>query len=79
VLGSDCIQDVQPSGYPMDLLRPIHVVGLVALGLWLIDNMELTEAAAVCAEQERWEFFFAMLPWRFVGVTAAATNPIALF
>jgi len=79
-LGSDCIQDVQPSGYAaFDLLRPIHVVSLVALGLWLIDNMELTELAATCAAEGRWEFFFAMLPWRLKGITSSATNPVAMF
>ena len=79
-LGSDAIQDVQPSGFPtFELFRPIHAVGLVALGLWLIDNMELTEVAAKCASIGRWEFFFAMLPWRMVGVTSSATNPIAIF
>jgi kynurenine formamidase len=79
-LGSDAIQDVQPSGFPtLDLLRPIHTVGLVALGLWLIDNMELTELADKCRETNRYEFFFAMLPWRMMGVTSSATNPIALF
>jgi kynurenine formamidase len=56
----------------------IHAVGLVAMGLWLIDNMELTELAAACTRLERSEFFFAMLPWRMVGVTSSATNPIAL-
>ncbi|WMN01752.1 cyclase family protein [Rhodococcus erythropolis] len=80
VIGSDCIQDVQPSGFTtMDLIRPIHTVGLVALGLWLIDNMELTELAEKCANLNRWEFFFTMLPWRMVGVTSSATNPVALF
>ena len=78
-LGSDSIQDVQPSGYDtLDLLRPIHIVGLVALGLWLIDNMQLTELAALCAEQQRWEFLFTMLPWCFAGITSAATNPVAV-
>jgi kynurenine formamidase len=80
VLGSDCIQDVQPSGFDtIDLFRPIHAVALVALGLWLIDNVELTALAATCGERQRWEFFFSMLPWRFVGVTASATNPVAMF
>ncbi|MFJ8754943.1 cyclase family protein [Streptomyces sp. NPDC102441] len=79
VLGSDCIQDVQPSGFDtFDLFRPIHVVSLVAMGLWLIDNMELTELAGTCAAENRWEFLFTMLPWRFVGVTASATNPVAV-
>lgn len=80
VLGSDAIQDVQPSGYDsFDLLRPIHAVSLVAMGLWLIDNMALTDLAKKCAAEQRWEFFFAMLPWRMVGVTSSATNPVAIF
>ena len=80
VLGSDGIQDVQPSGFDaMDLYMPIHAVTLVAMGLWLIDNVELTELAATCAAKQRWEFFFSMLPWRLVGVTSSATNPIAMF
>src|SRR6185312_9789742 len=43
ILGNDGIQDVQPSGFGQDFVRPIHTVALVALGLWLIDNMHLTE------------------------------------
>jgi len=36
-LGSDAIQDVQPSGFDsFDLLRPVHNVALVALGLCLL-------------------------------------------
>jgi kynurenine formamidase len=79
-LGGDCIHDVQPSGFEsFELFRPVHLVSLVALGLWLIDVMELTELATTCADEQRWEFFFAMLPWRMVGVTSSATNPIAMF
>ena len=78
-LGSDAIQDVQPSGYEsLDLFRPVHAISLVALGLWLIDNMALTELARKCADTRRSAFFFAMLPWRMVGVTSCATNPIAV-
>lgn len=79
VLGNDGVQDVQPSGYGLDLIRPVHTIGLVALGLWLIDNMELTELASVCRDEGRWEFFFAALPWRMVGVTSSASNPVAIF
>lgn len=79
-LGSDTVQDVQPSGYDdWDLFRPIHSIGIVALGLWLIDNMDLTEAVDKCREVERWKLFFALLPWKMVGVTSAATNPVAIF
>jgi hypothetical protein len=79
VLGNDGIQDVQPSGYSLNLLRPIHAVSLVAMGLWLIDNMQLTELAKACQDENRWEFFFAALPWRMVGVTSSASNPVAVF
>jgi hypothetical protein len=49
------------------------------MGLWLIDNVELTELAATCELKNRYEFFFAALPWRMVGVTSAANNPVAIF
>ncbi|MDQ1051136.1 hypothetical protein [Streptomyces sp. V4I2] len=82
VLGNDGVQDVQPSGYGPDLTRPVHTASLVALGLWLIDNMELTELTeltAVCRGEPRWEFFFAALPWRMVGITSSASNPVTVF
>jgi kynurenine formamidase len=79
VLGNDGVQDVQPSGFGVDFLRPIHTVAIVALGLWLIDNMNLTELAEACREENRWDFFFAALPWRMKGVTSSASNPVAVF
>ena len=64
----------------MDFIRPIHTVALVALGLWLIDNVDLTELAQACLKEEnRWDFFFAALPWRMKGVTSSASNPVAVF
>jgi kynurenine formamidase len=79
LLGMDGQQDQLPSGYDtMDLFMPVHAVGIVALGLWLLDNAELAELATACAEAGRWEFFFALLPWRLKGVTSCPTNPIAL-
>ena len=40
MLGSDAIQDVQPSGYP-NFRQPIHRIGITHMGLWLIDNCNL--------------------------------------
>ena len=79
VLGNDGVQDVQPSGFGLDFIRPIHTVGIVALGLWLIDNVDLTELSEACREDKRWDFFFAALPWRMKGVTSSASNPVAVF
>jgi kynurenine formamidase len=80
VLGMDGIQDVMPSGYAaVDLTMPVHLVSLVAMGLWLIDNVSLTALASTCESRRQWEFFFAMLPWRMVGVTSSVVNPVAMF
>ena len=37
ILGNDGVQDVQPSGFGLDFLRPIHTVALVALQPYLDD------------------------------------------
>jgi kynurenine formamidase len=80
LISSDNINDANPSGYESrDLMLPVHCVGLVAMGLWLVDNMILDDLAVTCAQLKRWEFMFATLPWRFVGVTASPVNPVALF
>lgn len=81
VIGSDNINDVTPPGYDAPGLEryPVHAVGLVAMGLWLIDNMILDELADRCARLRRWEFMFMMLPWRLVGATSSPVNPVALF
>lgn len=80
LLGMDGGQDVAPPESPnFDLLMPIHVVGLVAMGLWLLDNAALDELARTCREKNRWEFLISVLPWRMVGVTSSAVNPVAVF
>ncbi|MEO5899535.1 MAG: cyclase family protein [Ilumatobacteraceae bacterium] len=77
-LGSDVAQDVHPSGVPGHGM-PIHTVGLVAMGLWLIDNCDLDELARNCAERNRWEFLFMLAPLRFRGATGSPVNPLAVF
>ncbi len=79
VLGSDCINDVIPSGYAGPSLGlPVHAVALVALGLWLVDNMALHELAGACRTSQRWDFLFTMAPLRIVGSTSSPVNPLAL-
>jgi kynurenine formamidase len=78
VLGSDSAQDVRPSGV-VGFSMPIHTVGIVAMGLWLIDNCNLEDLAATCAELNRWEFQFFLGPLRFRGATGSPANPIAVF
>ena len=35
--------------------------------------------ASACRDENRFEFFFAALPWRMKGVTLSASNPVAVF
>ncbi|HEV8672826.1 MAG TPA: cyclase family protein [Methylomirabilota bacterium] len=76
--GSDTHNDVTPTPYP-GMGHPFHIVALVGLGLWLIDNMNLEELARACAERSRWEFLLTIAPLRLKNVTGSPVNPIALF
>lgn len=77
-IAADVPQDVVPSGYP-NIYLPVHSVGIVAMGLWLIDNCQLEDLAAACERSERWEFQLTIAPLRLDGVTGSPVNPIALF
>src|SRR5437763_13229819 len=78
VMGSDTANDVSPSGYSRIAL-PVHVIGLVAMGLWLVDNCDLEELATTCESLSRWEFLLSVSPLRLTGLTGSAVNPIATF
>jgi kynurenine formamidase len=76
--GSDTHNDITPTPYPA-IGHPFHIVALVGLGLWLIDNMNLEDVARACAERGRWEFLLTIAPLRLRNVTGSPVNPIALF
>ena len=78
VIGADTAQDVHPSGYP-GLRSPVHAVGIVAMGLWLIDNCDLEPLATACTDHDRWEFLLSVLPLRLAGATGSPVNPVAMF
>jgi hypothetical protein len=56
-----------------------HVVCLVAMGLWLIDNANLEDVARTAARLNRWEFLLSIAPLRLKAVTGSPVNPIAVF
>lgn len=78
MLGSDTHNDVSPLPYPR-LGNALHVVALVGMGLWLIDNMNLEELSRACAARGRWSFMLTLAPLRLVGATGSPVNPVALF
>jgi kynurenine formamidase len=80
VIGNDGGQDAMPSGYHTEgLPMPIHAIGITAMGLWLIDNLDLEPLAEACAERGRWTFFVHLAPLRLAGATGSPLNPIAIF
>lgn len=78
LIGADTPQEVQPSGYA-GVLMPVHAVGLVAMGLWLLDNCDLEECARTAAGLGQWDFQLAVAPVRFAGTSGSPVNPIATF
>ena len=78
MLGGDQNNEVSPSGYP-NIGEPVHEVGMPALGLWLIDNMNLEELSRACEQRNQWEFMLVLAPLRFKGATGSPANPLAVF
>jgi kynurenine formamidase len=77
-LGGDGVSDVVPSGIEGARL-PIHSVALVAMGLPLLDNLDLERLGTACAEEGRAAFLLAIAPLVIQGGTASPVNPIAVF
>lgn len=80
VLGSDAVHDPSPSPGPIeDWPIPVHMCGLVSMGLHLLDNLYFADLEKMCARHQRWEFFFSLAPLRIARGTGSPVNPIAIF
>ncbi|SNY66872.1 cyclase family protein [Paractinoplanes atraurantiacus] len=78
LIGADTPQDVQPSGY-QNILMPIHAIGLVAMGLWLLDNCDLEACATTAMSLSQWDFHLTVAPLRLAATSGSPVNPIATF
>jgi kynurenine formamidase len=79
VLGSDGVSDPLPGNEAPGWPIPVHQCCLVAMGVHLLDNLQLARLAAACAERSRWEFLFSVAPLRVERGTGSPVNPLALF
>lgn len=70
--------EVIPAETP-DVETPVHILLIVAMGLWLGEIFDLERLADRCAEQGRHEFFFAAQPLRVTGAIGSPINPLAIF
>jgi kynurenine formamidase len=77
VLGSDSNNDTFPSiAEGVDF--PVHVLAVNAMGLHLLDWLQLDDLAGLCAETGRWSFCCVIAPLRLVRGTGSPVNPIAI-
>jgi len=77
VLATDYVSDAIPSPYPRVGL-PVHTVGIVAMGLWILDNAELGPLSAECQKLGRWTFLTTIAPLRIARSTGSPVNPLAV-
>lgn len=78
VMGSDTGNDVAPTGYEK-FTNPVHQVGIVGMGLWILDNAWLDDLADECKHRGRWQFAITINPLRIPNATGSPVNPIAIF
>jgi kynurenine formamidase len=77
-LGSDGNNDTAPSTTE-GVEFPIHVLALNAMGVHLLDYLQLEDLARRCEAEQRWEFLFVAAPLRITRGTGSPVNPIAIF
>jgi kynurenine formamidase len=76
-LGGDGNSDTAPSSTEgVDF--PIHVLALNAMGIHLLDYLQLEDLLAACERAGRWEFLFVAAPLRITGGTGSPLNPLAI-
>jgi len=77
VYAGDCIEQ-RPSGHPL-VPMPLHQVGLVAMGLCMLDCPDVEILAAACRRHQRADFLLMIAPLRLPGGSGSAVNPLAIF
>ena len=78
VIGSDLALDVLPSGVE-GVEFPVHCVVLVAMGMPILDNLDLDALSEAAAARKRWTFLLTVAPLAVPGGTGSPVNPLATF
>jgi kynurenine formamidase len=77
-LGSDGNNDTAASAVE-GVGFPVHVLAINALGLHLLDYLNLEDVVALCEDLRRWSFLCVIAPLRLPWGTGSPVNPIAIF
>jgi kynurenine formamidase len=76
IIGSDWTHDV---GTVEGVIYPVHRFAIVALGMTLLDALDLEELSARAAALNRWEFLLAVEPTNATNATGSPVNPLVMF
>ncbi|MFJ9821836.1 cyclase family protein [Streptomyces sp. NPDC101151] len=77
LLGADGDSDVRPS--PVEGVHsPVHALAVAAMGVPLLDNLDLEALAVAAAEARRYEFLLVLSPLNVPGGTGSPVNPVAV-
>ena len=77
VFSGDCIERL-PSGYPR-VPMPLHQIGLVAMGLMILDATDVESLRNLCRDEARNDFLFVASPLRLPGGSGSPVNPLVVF
>lgn len=78
ILGSDGASDVLPSQVA-GVSQPIHQLVLIAMGMPILDNLDMEALSATAAKLNRYDFMLSASPLAVAGGTGSPLNPIATF
>ena len=78
VIGCDGVSDRNPSSVE-GISDPFHILSLVAMGMPILDNLNLEELSEVADRAKRYTFMFTGAPLRAKGASGSPLNPIAVF
>ncbi|MFF4560278.1 cyclase family protein [Streptomyces sp. NPDC001435] len=77
LLGADGDSDVRPS--PVDGVHsPVHALAVAAMGVPLLDNLDLEALSVATAAARRYAFLFVLSPLNVPGGTGSPVNPVAV-
>ncbi|KUO19504.1 cyclase family protein [Streptomyces dysideae] len=77
LLGGDGDSDVRPS--PVDGVHsPVHALAVAAMGVPLLDNLDLEALSGATAEAGRHEFLLVVAPLNVPGGTGSPVSPVAV-
>jgi kynurenine formamidase len=78
IVGSDLSLDVLPSQVE-GVALPVHVGVLVAMGMPILDNLDLGAVSIAAEARKRWMFALTVAPLAVPGGTGSPVNPLATF